>query len=558
MYKIEKKDWLIMLAMSVIYAFIAFLNLGDTASVRTYAALETNASADFTISGKLHRVSVYNGRLPSDGAFIIETSADGINYEKAGSIENLSVYAWHTADIDTDAAYIRLTNTGSTLYIGETAFFDENENLLAAKSGLPELTDEQSLAAYRPTYMNGTYFDEIYHARTAWEYTNGVEAYEWTHPPLGKLIISVGIKLFGMTPFGWRFAGTLFGVLMIPIMYLFAAELFGKRKYAFAAAFLMMFDFMHFTQTRIATIDTYAVFFIMLMYLFMYKFTKTNFNLEGTRRPIRYLFLSGLFFGLGAASKWTCLYAGAGLAIIFFLNMYPRLRERAEHSDFWHNMFKIIISCVLFFVIIPILIYWVSYLPYAFIKGNPYSIFDVFKIQKNMFEYHSQLKAEHFFSSMWYQWPIMYKPIWYFSGGIPEKNLVSSISAFGNPAIWWTSIPATAAMIVIMIKKRREGILLPLFILIGYAAQYLPWVGVSRVVFIYHYFTSVPFIILIIVYVMRELEGGREGFSPAAKAYFAAVVILFIMFYPAISGMLVPKAYMKNILMWFGTWYFGG
>ena len=41
--------------------------------------------------------------------------------------------------------------------------------------------------------------------------------YETTHPPLGKDLIMVGIALFGMTAFGWRFAGTLFGVLLVPL-----------------------------------------------------------------------------------------------------------------------------------------------------------------------------------------------------------------------------------------------------------------------------------------------------------------------------------------------------
>ena len=60
--------------------------------------------------------------------------------------------------------------------------------------------------------MNSTYFDEIYHARTAYEHIHGIRPYENTHPPLGKILIGIRIRLFGMTPFGWRFIGTLLGV----------------------------------------------------------------------------------------------------------------------------------------------------------------------------------------------------------------------------------------------------------------------------------------------------------------------------------------------------------
>ncbi len=79
----------------------------------------------------------------------------------------------------------------------------------------------------------------------------------------------VGINLFGMTPFGWRFMGALFGILMIPAMYMLARQLLRRSSPAFLAAFLMAVDAMHFTQTRIATIDVFAVFFIMVAYLFM-------------------------------------------------------------------------------------------------------------------------------------------------------------------------------------------------------------------------------------------------------------------------------------------------
>ena len=74
-----------------------------------------------------------------------------------------------------------------------------------------------------------------------------------------------------MNPFGWRFVGTLCGVIMVPLLYLFLKNLFGKRCIAVCGTALFAFDFMHFTQTRIATIDTYAVLFILISYLFMYR-----------------------------------------------------------------------------------------------------------------------------------------------------------------------------------------------------------------------------------------------------------------------------------------------
>lgn len=94
-----------------------------------------------------------------------------------------------------------------------------------------------------------------------------------------------GIAVFGMNAFGWRIVGTLFGIGMVPILYLFAKRLFGKSEYALLAAGLFAFDFMHFTQTRIATIDVYGVFFILLMYYFMYRYYTMNFFTDGCLPP---------------------------------------------------------------------------------------------------------------------------------------------------------------------------------------------------------------------------------------------------------------------------------
>lgn len=159
------------------------------------------------------------------------------------------------------------------------------------------LTDEQNVVPLYPSYMNSTYFDEIYHARTAYEHILGLEPYENTHPPLGKLIISLGIRIFGMNPFGWRFMGTLFGVLMLPILYHLLKRLFGSTFLCTAGTVLFAFDFMHYVQTRIATIDTYAVFFILLMYGAMLVFLQTDLMTAGWKKLLPPLF--------SAACSWA-------------------------------------------------------------------------------------------------------------------------------------------------------------------------------------------------------------------------------------------------------------
>ena len=93
-------------------------------------------------------------------------------------------------------------------------------------------------------------YDEVYHAYTAAQYAIGNAdawlwstqapiqgvAYEWTHPPLGKLIMTLGILIWGDTPLGWRFMSAVFGALGLGAVYLLGLRLTGQRLIAFVAA----------------------------------------------------------------------------------------------------------------------------------------------------------------------------------------------------------------------------------------------------------------------------------------------------------------------------------
>ena len=299
------------------------------------------------------------------------------------------------------------------------------------------MIDEQDTVPAEPSYYNSMYFDEIYHARTAYEHLHGLHTYEWTHPPLGKVLMMIGIAIFGMCPFGWRFMGTLIGVLMVPAMYLLTKQLFKRRDLAIFTTVLMTFDFMHFTQTRIATIDSFGVFFIMLMYLFMFRYMQMSFFRDGLRRTLIPLGLSGLFMGIGCASKWIDIYAAGGLAVLFFGTMYMRLNEyvcvrrrlkgekhaRPElqpyivvRDTFVKNLVITLACCCVFFIAVPALIYYFSY--YWQLKPDGgLSLQGVIDVQKNMFNYHSGLTNDtHPFRAEWYTWPLILKPMYYYSG----------------------------------------------------------------------------------------------------------------------------------------------
>ena len=126
----------------------------------------------------------------------------------------------------------------------------------------PGAFDEQDLFPVDTTYEYRTMFDTVYHARTANEIVQGRTIYETTHPPLGKFLMSLGIRAFGMTPFGWRCVCALFCIMMVPVCYSFMRKISRNTWIASFAAALMVFDFMHFTLSRIGTLDVIVTFFI--------------------------------------------------------------------------------------------------------------------------------------------------------------------------------------------------------------------------------------------------------------------------------------------------------
>ena len=93
-----------------------------------------------------------------------------------------------------------------------------------------------------------------------------------------------------------------------------------------------------------------------------------------------------------------------------------------------------------------------------------------------------------------------------------------------------------------------------LMLLIGFMSQYLPWVLVPRSTFIYHYFASIPFIILCAAVVIEDIELRN---SKAAKwvsgIWIGAAAMLCAAFYPLMSGTPVLRSYAKY-LRWF-NWY---
>ena len=618
--KLNKVDYYIIVVLVIIYSFFGLYRLGSFNVPQTYYKInDYQESIDLSIKEDVQHVSkmiYYTG--PATGEFTILTSDNGIDYTEIKTFNSDSVFVWKEEVLDVDLKYIRLIPSLSGYYIGDIQLFDANGNKLTMEvmdNNFNVLVDELDTIPDEIGYMNSTYFDEIYFGRSAWEYVHGVDTMEWTHPPLGKLIIAIPILLFGFSPFAFRIMGVIAGIIMVPVIYILAKRLFKNRKWALLAGILLSFDNFHLAQTRLGTADGFLVLFIMLSVLFMKDFIDLD-NLKEDNRRLKTikLLLSGLFIGLAVTTKWTATYAMLGLAIVFFVHLFKKYETKENSTKnnkkitfaiiaaslimiviplilyfiiskvgsdntttlMFIYYIVIIIStiiwfmirlvkkdnslkytfliCVLSFIVIPVLIYVLSYMLFPKVVGYNHTLDGIITQIQSMYNYHSTLSERHPFESSWYQWPIMYKPVWYYVGyytGAAGESLKSTIVGIGNPAIWWLGIIATIYLLIQTIIKKDHAYF---FILVFILCTYLPYIFIGRAMFMYHFFPTIIFIILAIVAFIKWLSEIVKNNS-IYIIYIVIVIAVFLTFYPVTVGVKMPSDVIDS-LKWLSSWIF--
>jgi 4-amino-4-deoxy-L-arabinose transferase-like glycosyltransferase len=614
--KITKADILTMVLLSVLFFGMAAWNLGRIDSPTT--DWETTEQASFYVDlGSVQQVQnvivwvkmgnasaqVFSGEPDSWnslGNFSLQDRATDYQVQKTLAVNSNTRYLRFDVTAVTFDSRPNFSNWGVTnptdkdpspyIQITEIGLSDPNnlQVLIVSVSGLNgtdatinNLVDEQSSLEIPPTYMSKMYFDEVYFARAAEDYVNHVFPLERTHPPLGKLIQAVGIVAFGETPFGWRIMGVIFGTLLVPLMYLLGKKLFGTCIGGFSAAFLFTFDFMHFTMARIGTVDTYVVFFSLLSQLFFLVYFSNMLKKGWKTSSVLPLLLAVVFFALGFSTKWFIMWGTAGLlALLVAVRLREVLRLKGSLSDkyvaFFAHPFLLLLGCVG----LVAAIYFATYIPEMLMGNSPMTLFE---LQNAMFSFHSGTVTDSA-AAPWWSWPFMFRldgatvPRWFDITYLPNST-VSTITVFGNPAVWWIGFVAMFFLVfkafhveeAFTVLKRRLSKSVPegqepvtvrgkgwdvtaIYIVVVYLFSWLTYVFVGRATYIYHYYLSVPLICFATTYFINKYWHKPLG-KVAAIILFAATVALFLAFYPVISGAPASSDYIHN-LKWFQSWFF--
>jgi hypothetical protein len=181
-------------------------------------------------------------------------------------------------------------------------------------------------------------------------------------------------------------------------------------------------------------------------------------------------------------------------------------------------------------VVIPVVLYVVSYIPWALILNH--RIFDTWPpghtgqtlvdLTSQMYNYHNNLSSAHPASSPWWAWAFDLKPVWFYEEGFAGSTSGSIYDA-GNLVAWWLGVPALGFTCWQAFKRRSPALAL---VAIGFAVQWLSWSRIDRAAFQYHYYTALPFLFLALAYFLAELWHGPSPRTWLLARLSAGVAVL--------------------------------
>ncbi|HVC44628.1 MAG TPA: phospholipid carrier-dependent glycosyltransferase [Candidatus Binataceae bacterium] len=351
-------------------------------------------------------------------------------------------------------------------------------------------------------------FDEVHFVGQARHYLRA-ENFLDPHPPLAKLISALGIIMFGDHPWAWRLGVATLGTILIPVTYLLARRMFHSRLAAAFAAGFVMCDGLYLVDSRIAVIDIVYLTFAAVSYVLLFRFMQ-NTDLRDRRRT---LLAMGVSLGLCLGSK---LYVpGITFLLVTGFVVFTLMRPEREAAppidrsvDYWR-----VAGALAIVGSVASLFYLACFLPHYYL-GWWGGIEDLFHYYKDVMWYEKSVStATHPYSSPWWSWPLMLRPVAYWQN-FPNKGDVSTIWGAGNPILWWAVIPAITITAVRALE--RPGVTRT-FIVISYLAYFVIWIPIGRILFLYHYMPSVYIGYLALAAVIADLcRGECETWESAA------------------------------------------
>jgi dolichyl-phosphate-mannose-protein mannosyltransferase len=445
-------------------------------------------------------------------------------------------------------------------------------------------------------------FDETYYAKDAWsllnfgyerdatEEANTILLRDATtdgvfkdnpemivHPEVGKWLIALGVKAFGMDPFGWRVASAIVGALMVLLMCRFARRITGSTVLGVVAGLLLMLDGLHFVLSRLALLDIFVAFFVLLGVHCIV--ADRDWHRSRLARlvpeqvthgwgPVRgllfrpWLLAAGVSFGLAVGSKWTALYPLAAFGLLCWLWSAGARRSFGVRWPLLRSALADGVPAFVHLVLVAFVVYvatWTGWLIHAHqyeehLSATQYTHYgdepdwptrdepdasglgEVTQSLRSLWYYHQDLytfhthflnDSSHTYASKPSGWLLLNRPVGV-AADVDIKpgsqgcdapagsDCLRQVLLIGNPTIWWGGCVALLFALVMWVGARdwRFGVAV-----VGVASTWLPWLQYDdRPIFSFYAVVTLPFLVLALVLAMGRLMGSSTRASPRRTA----------------------------------------
>lgn len=451
-------------------------------------------------------------------------------------------------------------------------------------------------------------FDETYYAKDAWSLLNFGYERDGTeeankillegattegvfkdspemivHPEVGKWLIALGVKAFGMDPFGWRVASAVVGALMVLVMCRFVRRLTGSTMLGVVGGLLLMLDGLHFVLSRLALLDIFVAFFVLLGVhcivadrdwhrARMARLVPDRITDARSWGPVRgllfrpWLLAGGVAFGLAVGSKWTALYPLAAFGLLCWLWSAGARRSFGVQWSLLRSAFADGIPAFAHLVLVAFVVYvatWTGWMINAHqyeenLSATQYTHYgddpdwptrteadasglgEVTQSLRSLWYYHQDVytfhthflnDSTHTYASKPSGWLLLNRPVGVAADtGIkpgaqgcnaPEgSDCLRQVLLLGNPTIWWGGCVALLFALVMWGGARDWRFGVAV---VGVASTWLPWLMYDdRPIFLFYAVVTLPFLVLAIVLAMGRLIGASR--APSSRRTAGVVV----------------------------------
>ncbi|NJK35086.1 MAG: phospholipid carrier-dependent glycosyltransferase [Oscillatoriales cyanobacterium SM2_2_1] len=406
-------------------------------------------------------------------------------------------------------------------------------------------------------------FDEVHFPKFASEYLGGSAPLDG-HPPLGKYVIMLGIWLFGANDYGYRLMTALVGaalpLLVMGLMY----RLTARYWIGAMAAIFVALDGLFLVESRFGLMNIFLVTFGLASQVFLVAAL-----LAKDRVRTGYGILSGLMLGASASVKWNGLGFWLLTVLLFGMTLVPwwqgrlGLWQKLRELRWWESLLLLGVA--------PGAVYGGQWLPHVlmvmkresptatgwdwwqalgfhFVQANRYIVY----WNNSTAAVGTPDQPIHPYCSAMQTWPISWRPVGYFFE--VKNNLWWDVHGMGNPVLWWLAIAAVLWFTARGLAQIRQFESVTAYLLLGYAANYLPWLLVKRCLFVYHYMSPVVFAFMLLAVGLGWLWSRQQHWVRFVGIFGGVGIGLSTLFFmPIWLGLPLTEAQFF-LRMWLKSW----